>query len=198
MKRLYLSNIDLQRFAEGDNTQAENVETVTTEEQGQDDNQEEVKTYTQEELDELLKGYVSKDDVNGIVQKRVEREKAKAEEDRKEAERLSKLSAEERAKEEAKAKDEKIAELEAEIARNNLEKDTVDRLNQEGIPIEFKSFLMLKDAESTNEAIKTFKPIYEARIQEEVEKRFKGKTPKSASSPQAASGFDFLNEKYKK
>ena len=174
---------------------------ATTEEQGQEsqnEQEEEAKTYTQEEIDELLKGYVPKDDVNGIVQKRVEREQRKAEEDRKKAERLSKLSAEERAKEEAKIKDERIAELEAKIARNDLEKDTVDRLNQEGLPIEFKSFLMREDAETTNEVIKGFKHIYEAKVQEEVEKRFRGKTPKAASSPNPKGAFDLLNEKYKK
>ena len=41
----------------------------------------EVKTYTQEEVDELLKGLLTQDQVNDIVKDRIAREKKKAEEE---------------------------------------------------------------------------------------------------------------------
>lgn len=195
MNKLFLNNINLQRFAEGQaEPGAENPETGTGEEQGE----EETKTYTQEEVDEIKKGLLTQDQVNEIVEKRIAREKKKAEEEKEKAERLSKLSAEERAKEEARLKDEEIEKLKAEIQRNELEKDTIDRLNEEGLPLEFKSFLMLEDAESTNEAIKIFKPLYDAKVQAEVEKRFAGKTPSASTPPKSKDAFDRVNERYKK
>lgn len=173
---------------------AENVDTETTEQQG-----EEVKTYTQEEVDELTKDMLTQEEVNKLIDKRIARERQNAEEKKKEAERLSKLSAEERAKEESRKKDEEIAKLRAEIDRNNLEKDTIDRLNQEELPLEFKSFLMRENAEKTNEAIKVFKEVYNKAIQTEVEKRFKGKTPKTGqTNVNAGDVWSRLGEKYKK
>lgn len=189
---------DLQLFGDSGAEESadtnENVDTSTTEnKEGQ-----ETKTYTQEEVDAIKKDLLTQEQVNEIVKARLAKEKAKAEEDKKEAERLSKLSADERAKEEAKKKDEEIAKLRAEIDRNNLEKDTVDRLNQEGLPLEFKSFLMQENAEKTNESIKIFKEVYNKAVQAEVEKRFKGKTPKGSSDAGKADVWTKLSEKYKR
>ena len=169
---------------------AENTDTETVEEQ-------EAKTDTQEEVDEMTKDLLTKEEVEDIVKKRLAREKTKAEEEKKEAERLSKLSEKERQVEESKKKDEVIAKLQAEIDRNNLEKDTVDRLNEEGLPLEFKSFLMQKDAETTNEIIKSFKEIYQKKVQEEVEKRFKGKTPQGSHEPIRGDVWQRVAERYK-
>lgn len=166
------------------------TDTETVEEQ-------EEKTYTQEEVDEMKKNLLTKEEVEEIVKKRLAREKAKAEEDKKEAERLSKLSEKERQAEESKKKDEVIAKLQAEIDRNNLEKDTIDRLNEEGLPLEFKIFLMREDAEKTNETIKSFKGIYQKKVQEEVEKRFKGKTPSGSQGRVKGDVWQGIADRYK-
>lgn len=192
---------DLQLFSDsGDNPGADagqdNQGAGTSTAENKEGQQE--RTYTQEEVDAIKKDLLTQEQVNEIVKTRLAKEKAKAEEDKKEAERLSKLSAEERAKEEAKKKDEEIAKLRAEIDRNNLEKDTVDRLNQEGLPLEFKSFLMQENAEKTNESIKAFKEVYNKAVQAEVEKRFKGKTPKGSSDAGKADVWTKLSEKYKR
>lgn len=156
---------------------------------------EEVKEETKktETKPEEVKKYSDKD-VDEIINKKF----AKWQKDQEEEKRLSKLSADERAKEESKKKDEEIERLRAEIDRNNLEKDTVDRLTEEGLPLTFKSFLMGKNAEDTNDAIKSFKEIYQKAIQEEVEKRFKGHTPKASTSEQTKDVWSRVNERYKK
>lgn len=137
-------------------------------------------------------------DVDEIINKKFAKWQKDQEEKIKEEKRLSKLSADERAKEESKKKDEEIERLKAEIDRNNLEKDTIDRLNEEGLPLTFKSFLMGKNAEDTNEAIKSFKEIYQKAIQEEVEKRFKGHTPKTSSGSQSGDVWSRVSQRYKK
>lgn len=166
--------------------------------QGQENPEEEVKTYTQEEVDELTKGLLSQEQVDEIVEKRLARAKEKAEAERKEAERLSKLSAEDKAKEESQKKDEEIARLREEINRNNLEKDTIDRLNEEGLPLNFKSFLMGPNAETTNQAIKDFKGAYNLAVQEEVERRLKGKTPTGQGDKLRTDPWSKLSDEYKK
>lgn len=160
----------------------EKVETETTEEQ------EEEKTFTQDELDEIL-------------QKRLSREKSKWEKEKeeaaKEAERLAKLSADEREKELNKKRDEELAKTKAELERVYLEQDTIERLSDEGLSISFKSFLMQENAETTNENIKTFKAEFDKAVQDEVEKRLVGKTPKTSTPTQSADVWGQLKDKYK-
>lgn len=148
----------------------------------------------------------SQEDVTAIVEARLARERAKMEKEaekkvasaKKEAERLAKLSEEERQKEEDQAKDKALAEAKAELARVYLERDTVNRLSEEKIPTDFKDFLMGADAEATNENIKAFKPVFESMVQREVEERLKGKTPKRASQAGKPDVWAGLKDKYKK
>ena len=103
----------------------QNINVNEVELEGGANSTEQIKTYTQEEVNELLKGYKSQEEVNNIVNKRLAREKkdieARIEAEKREAERLATMSAEEKAKHEL---EKKIAELEArerEIARKELE-----------------------------------------------------------------------------
>lgn len=172
---------------DGDNPEKNpDVESKETEgkEPKESETKEEEKKYSDKEVDEIISEKFAK-------WQRAQDERIKEEK------RLSKLSADERAKEESKKKDDEIARLKAEIDRNNLEKDTIDRLNEEGLPLEFKSFLMGENAEKTNETIKAFKDIYQKNIQEEVEKRFKGKTPPGSSTGEKLDVWGKLSEKYK-
>lgn len=166
--------LNLQFFADEaeQEEQQEQPEEQQQEEQQEQEQQEERK-FTQEEL-------------NQAVAKRVKRERGKWEKEvaeaKKEAQRLAELTEEERAEELNRLKDEKITKLEAIIHRMNLESDTVDRLAIEGLPIEFKTFLMQDDAETTNTNIKAFKEVFLKAVQEEVDKRLKGKTPSSGGN----------------
>ncbi|WP_151409783.1 hypothetical protein [Anaerococcus sp. Marseille-P9784] len=94
MKDLLLKRFDLQRFAEG----GEDPKTIDIQIAGHDEiKEEEVKNYSQEELEKAIeeaveeakKGLLTKDKVNEIVEARVAEEKKRA-----------KMTAEERAEEE--------------------------------------------------------------------------------------------------
>lgn len=159
---------DLQLFSEGSEPTEPSVEP---------DVGLEPKTFTQDEVDE-------------IIQKRLSREKKQQEEviretikkEQEEAKRLAELSAEERAKEIENKSIKEVEQLKLEIKRRDLELDTTQRLKEEGLDISFKSFLMGDDAEKTNENIKAFKSIYDEKVQEEVEKRLAGKSPNISST----------------
>ena len=138
-------------------------------------------TMTKEELDKLFQPE-GDTRVSTATQKIISDYEAKAKEQEEEAKRLAQLSAEERANEIQRQKDEEVAKLKAELRRRDLEGDTISRLNEEGIDISFKSFLMGNDEETTNTNIKTFKEVFNNEVQKRVEERLKGKTPKAGGS----------------
>lgn len=131
------------------------------------------KTFTQEEL-------------NDIITKRINKEKSKWMQSVSEAERLGKLSAEERAAEELKRQRE---ELEAErrelkafkekYEKEQLLNQTSKELANKNLPIEFASILMGATAEATKENIEVFNTNFLKAVENEVNNRLKGKAPKS-------------------
>lgn len=139
--------------------------------------QEEVKTFNQDEVNKMIAERVAREKKNH------EKEIEQAIEDtKKEAKRLSELSKEERDSEEHDKLKQELAESKARLARMELESDTIENLKEEDLPIEFKSFLIAENAETTLENINLFKPIFLDAVQAEVEKRLKGRTPKGSST----------------
>lgn len=123
------------------------------------------KTFTQSEVDE-------------IVKKRLEREKAKQEAEKAEAQRLAAMNEQERQQELIRLKDEEIREKTNQIRMMELKEDTIETLTEEGLSLSFIDFLMADDAETTKANIDRFKVVYAAEVQAEVEKRIAGETPK--------------------
>lgn len=184
------------------------IETVRTEDlEGQEletkeiqrnesDKQVESKTYTEEEVIAKIQSESDKRVTEAIKTAREKWEKEAAEE-KKEAARLAKLTQEEREKELQAKQLKELEETKAKLNRVLLEKDTIDRLSEENVPIAFKDFLMGADAETTNENIKAFKEVYEAEVQKGVEERLKGKTPSVANQNAKTDAWSLLREKYK-
>lgn len=156
----------------------------------------ESKTYTEEELRAKVQSETDKRVTEAIKTAREKWDKEAAEE-KKEAARLAKLSQEEREKELQAKQLKELEETKAELNRVYLERDTIDRLSEENVPIAFKDFLMGADAETTNDNIKAFKEVYEAEVQKGVEERLKGKTPSVANQKVKADVWSKLSEKYK-
>ena len=154
------------------------------------------KTYTEEELKAKIQSETDKRVTEAIKTAREKWDKEAAEE-KKEAARLAKLTQEEREKELQAKQLKELEETKAELNRVYLERDTIDRLSEENVPIAFKDFLMGVDAETTNDNIKAFKEVYEVEVQKGVEERLKGKTPSVANQKIKADAWSLLKEKYK-
>ena len=186
--------LNLQLFADdGEGTSEAQANEKGEEEKG---NEEEVKTFTEEEVQARIQSESDKRVTEALKTARAKWEKEEAEA-KKEAERLQSLSQKER-EEELKAKQLKeLEETKAELERVYLERDTIDRLTEENVPVQFKDFLMGVDAQSTNENIKAFKEVYEAEVQRGVEERLKGKTPTAAGQKPKMDAWSLLSEKYK-
>lgn len=143
-----------------------NVNTETqTEETGA-----EVKTYTQDEVLALLQSETDKRVTQALKTQQKKYEKQLS---------LSKLDGDERAKAE---KDNRIAELEEQLAqftieRNRSELKTV--LSTRGLSAEFADIILISDdIEASQANIDKLDKLFKAAVRAEVEKRLAGNTPK--------------------
>ena len=122
-----------------------------------EENKPEGKTYTEEELQKLIQSESDKRVTQAMktAEQKWQREyEKKLEDEKSEAEKLAKMSADERAKAEFEKEKTKFEQDRAQFNRDRLELETVKELGKQGLDVEFSSFLMGENAESTNENIK--------------------------------------------
>lgn len=135
----------------------------------------EVKTFTQEEVDE-------------IVKKRLAKEKQKAEDEKKEAERLAKMTEAERLEEEYKKKQADLDARIKELDKKEMQNTSLDILVEKGYsPSTSKqllAFLDYSDAEACKKSIDTIHDVLSKIIETEVNNKIKGGsvTPKKPNS----------------
>ena len=169
-------------MAEETNTEVVEAETVDNPETTEAD-----KTFTQDEL-------------NHIVQERVQRAVAKAQKDaedkikqaQSEGERLAKLTKDERAKEE-EAK--RLADLEARekaIAVKELRIETQSLLSDEGLPIEFLDVVMADTAESVKENIASIRKVFDEAVEKRVNERLTQDKPRRGATAGAMSKAEIM------
>lgn len=117
-----------------------------------------------------------------------------------EAERLAKLSTEERAAEEARVREENLTKREAEITRRELRAQALEDLASQQMPAELADLLDYADADACSESIKKIKGIWSKAVQKGVEARVKGSAPKAGDSKAAAPKTmrDMIADYYKK
>lgn len=152
------------------NTGVENQEVETNPTTGND----EVKTYTQEEVLALLQSETDKR-VNQALktqQKKYEKQLS-----------LSKLDGDERAKAE---KDNRIAELEEQLAQFQVERNRSELksvLSSRGLSAEFADIISITDdIEASQTNIDKLDKLFKAAVKAEVEKRLAGAAPKGNGS----------------
>jgi hypothetical protein len=140
-------------------------------------------TFTQEEFDKKLQSEADKRVQEALKTAQSKWEKdltSKLEEARTEAERLAKLSADEKKAEEDKKRQEELAKKDRELTIRELQLQAVDELNKKKLPVEFAKILLGETAEETLEKITTFESAFREAVQAEVDTKLKGKTPDGA------------------
>lgn len=132
--------------------------------------QTEVKTYTQEEVMALLQSETDKRVTAALKTQQKKYEKQIS---------LAKLDDEERAKAE---KDNRIAELEEQLAQFHIEKNKSELksvLASRGLSAEFADIVTISDdIEASQANIDKLDKLFKAAVKAEVEKRLAGKAPK--------------------
>lgn len=147
-----------------ENTENTVVETTTTEENA------EVKTYTQDEVLALLQSETDKRVSQALKTQQKKYEKQLS---------LSKLDGDERAKAE---KDNRIAELEEQLAQFQVERNKSELksvLATRGLSAEFADIISITDdIEASQSNIDKLDKLFKAAVRAEVEKRLAGNAPK--------------------
>ena len=147
------------------------VEEVIEEASTQEQTEATEKTFTQTELDTIIQKEKAK------AKRSAEREyKAKMDE----AEKLRKMNAEQKAEYEAQKQADRIAELEAQLNRNGLEKEASKMLSEAGIVAsdDILNFVVKDNAEGTQEAVNALSGLVNELADKKVSEMLKGKTPK--------------------
>lgn len=141
------------------------------------ENNEGVKTYTQDEVLALLQSETDKRVSQALKTQQKKYEKQLS---------LSKLDGDERAKAE---KDNRIAELEEQLAQFQIERNKSELksvLSTRGLSAEFADIIAITDDIETSQAnIDKLDKLFKAAVKAEVEKRLAGNAPKGNSTQTA-------------
>lgn len=140
---------------------------------GNENQEQEVKTYTQEEVDALLQ-----QEADRRVSSALKKAEKKNQEKIKEAEKLAKLSEQERFQYELEQREKKIAEKEKQMALMENKAEASKALNDRGISIALADFVVAEDADTMMENIKLLEDEFKKSVKAEVEKRLAGSSPK--------------------
>lgn len=121
----------------------------------------------------------TQDELNAIVQERVNRAMEKAKADKEEAEKLAKMNAQQRAEHENARLKEELAQLRQANTLSQMAKTARAMLEEKGIAIgdELVQVLITEEAESTKKNVDEFSAMYLKAIENGVNERLKGKTP---------------------
>ncbi|MBD9009428.1 MAG: DUF4355 domain-containing protein [Clostridiales bacterium] len=119
---------------------------------------------------------------------------------RSEGEKLAKMNANERAKAQFETDKQNFETERARYEAERLEFEAVKQLSEGKLPISFAKMCVGKDAEETKTNIETFKTAWGEALQNAVNERMKGTTPKTggAANPGRHTGFvDVINEMHR-
>lgn len=174
---------------ENNNTQiegaAENNSPVVTPET----NENEIKTYTEQEVAELLQREGDRRVTSALKKQQKQFESKIAE-----AEKLRGMDEAQRQQYEFEQKVKELEEREKEfnLAQNKLEASKV--LANRGLPVEFVDYIVAEDADTMLENINVFEKAFKAAVADAVNKKIASPTPKSGSVKQTG----ITKEEFKK
>ena len=162
---------DLQMFAEGAEGEVETPETPTTDNKPGENTQTEAK-YTDADLDRIINQKFA------TWQKQQEKKVS-------EAERLSKMTAEEKAAERVKALEDKLHGYEVAAARAEMMKQGRTMLHEKNITVgdELLGNLIAENAEDTKAAVENFISLFNTAVERAVKDALKGESPKAGGAP---------------
>ncbi len=133
------------------------------------------RTFTQAELDAAITSRLSR--YKREEAKRIEEARAAG---RSEAEKLAKMTEQQRAEHDreeaakaAKEREDAIAKREAEITRRELRATAIDTLSEKKIPTDLVDFLDMTDADACGESITKLEQVWNRKLQEAITERLK-------------------------
>lgn len=113
-----------------------------------------------------------------------------------EAERVKKLTPEERAKEEQENKDSEIANLKSQLLQKELRENATKALEADGFPVGLADVLDYSSKERMEETLKNTTKVFKDSLATAIQSRLKGKTPEGLGG--AASAENLLRDQIAK
>ena len=168
----------------------ENLENnvVTEEVQAQETkNEEQVKTFTQEEVNEMIAKRIARE-TKKIEAEREKAYQAQLEAELKESERLMQLNEADRLK--AKAEKErkqfeeerkKFEEQMKAFEKQKIRDQTIQMLDERKIPIALAQFITSENADEIMDNVNTFQKCFDEAVEQVVAERLKGKSPSTST-----------------
>ncbi len=132
------------------------------------EHQENPRTFTQEEVDKIIKGRVAKE--------RKSWEKQLADQQT-EAEKLASMNEKEKKAYQEQKRIKDLENRETAITRRELIAQAKEQLADKGLPITLAEILNFTDAESCNKSIETVEKAFQSAVEKAVEDRIKGGKP---------------------
>jgi len=175
--RTRLLPLNLQLFAEGDSSAggeaaAAGGDEVVGGQEPADKGKGDKVTFTSEQQE-----YINKLIGQTIAKERSRWEKefqTKLDEAKTEAEKLAKMTAEQKAEYERRKREEELAKREREITRRELRATALETLAEKGLPKQLAEILDYTDAESTNKSIEAVEKVFREAVEQAVNERLKG------------------------
>lgn len=109
--------------------------------------------------------------------------------ERKEAERLAKLSEDERSKELDNKYKNELSKRENDLLKKEMKLEAVNILSNKKLPVSFADMVIGENADDTHERITSFEKAFKEAVEGEVNIRLRGSKPQTGTQ-QAQKGFD--------
>lgn len=177
-----LLKMNIQLLASDDVEETEQNNNEIDEDNGDKTVENEVKNHTEQRM-------FTQNDIDKIISKKFAQWQKKNDEEKREleeAEKLKRMSENERQQAEMKKQIDEFNKMKAEMAREKLSNQVVKELASRELPIEYAEYLMVDgDAEATMERLTVFEEKYKtdikAMVDKQVQARLKGEVPKSSA-----------------
>lgn len=193
--------LNLQFFAEevGNDNPQDQEGNLDDQQQNEDKNEDKI-VLTAEELQRKIDSETDRKLEKALKTARAKWEKEfqeKLEQEKREAERLAKLSEKERKEEELRKREEELERRLRELERKELKADAIGVLTEKQLPTQFVDFLLGEDAEKTLENINSFKEAFDKAVEEKVKEALAGTPPKKNPTPNTITKEQFNQMNYK-
>lgn len=148
---------------------------------------EQTKTFTEEEVQKMLQVEADKRVTQAIEKSKAKWEQdylAKLEAEKSQAEKLAKMSEQERYEAQLKEEREKFESERKEFEKIKMQSATINELSSRALPVEFADYLVSDNAESVKANIDTFSALWTQALAKAVDERIKGSanTPKGSNT----------------
>lgn len=190
---LKVNRFNLQFFAEDNDQDNDQTDDIQDDDQKDDQNDDQ-----DDDLDNVEFTPAQQKKMNQIIAKRVKDEQKQKEKAVKEAEKLSKMNAQQKQEYELQKERDRASELEARLNRYEMSKEASKMLSAKNIQVsdELLETVTRETAEETKSTVEAFISVVNSEVQKQVNEKLKGSTP--SGSTDSSNGYMSLRDIHEK